>query len=79
MVNLVRIFFKNMPTEAIPVYSMISVAIGFGIYVASSKLGFDQDLRLRRDRGYNPENWRLKLREFEARQAALASSPSRSA
>ncbi|KAI8806085.1 hypothetical protein BJ742DRAFT_774583 [Cladochytrium replicatum] len=79
MTNLVRIFFKNMPAEAVPVYSMIGVALGFGTYVASKKLGFDQDLRIRRDQGYDPNHWQFKLAEFEAQRAIVAGSPSRSA
>ncbi|KAI8621127.1 hypothetical protein BC830DRAFT_1095946 [Chytriomyces sp. MP71] len=46
----------KMPSEVYPIVGMISVALGFGTYVAHKALTTDQDLRIGK-RGYNPENW----------------------
>ncbi|KAJ1557697.1 hypothetical protein HK096_005838 [Nowakowskiella sp. JEL0078] len=65
MFKLIVAGIRRMPTDMYPVYGMISIAMGFGVYVATKKIGWDQDLIIRSDRGYNPDHWKLKVDEWE--------------
>ena len=51
----------KLPYEVYPIMFMISCALGFGTYVASNKLAFDQSLRIRKDRGI--PDWADRLRK----------------
>eukprot|EP00842_Homolaphlyctis_polyrhiza_P001387 jgi/Hompol1/2249/HPOL_005902-RA len=53
---------RKIPFEAYPIFFMISCALGFGAYVATSKLNYDPDLRLRQDHGQ--KDWRARLQEL---------------
>ncbi|KAJ3240404.1 hypothetical protein HDU81_003803 [Chytriomyces hyalinus] len=49
-----------IPAEVYPIFGMISVAFGFGGYIAHKALTTGQDLRLG-SRGYNPDHWQTRL------------------
>ncbi|KAI9208140.1 uncharacterized protein BJ171DRAFT_633929 [Polychytrium aggregatum] len=63
--NMNYAFFKRgIPLEVYPIFGMISCAVAFGCYVAQKKFRYDQDLRIREDKGYNPHHWAHRISGF---------------
>ncbi|KAJ3412703.1 hypothetical protein HDV05_000331 [Chytridiales sp. JEL 0842] len=60
---LIRSFraFKDIPSEVYPLAFMMGCALAFGGYVATKKIAEDPDLRIRADRGFNPDHWKVRL------------------
>ncbi|KAL2915293.1 hypothetical protein HK105_205175 [Polyrhizophydium stewartii] len=58
----------KLPLEVYPIVFMMSCALGFGGYVASTKMGHDADLRIRPNGGL--KSWEDRLAAIESASAA---------
>ncbi|KAI8825338.1 hypothetical protein BJ741DRAFT_714810 [Chytriomyces cf. hyalinus JEL632] len=58
---------RSVPTEVFPIFGMISVALGFGVFVAHRQITRDQTLRIHRN-AYNPDLWMERIERPAERQ-----------
>ncbi|KAJ3117063.1 hypothetical protein HDU96_007981 [Phlyctochytrium bullatum] len=61
----IRNWIRKTPVESYPLLLAVACGLSYGFYLMFKKLASDPELRIRPNRGIDPEGWRKKIEEAE--------------